>query len=384
MKAYLTSERPTPGSGAAWLGSRSTRQQWLAAPGQVCGELGWSWNRSHPWQFSGLQPWTASSLIFYNVGENSLGWAEDGLSPPRPQVQPRPRKEGSRPGGPCAAQAFADRRGKEIKKSVPPGVKGSGKTSTSLIREGFAQFFFFNLESFRQSFKSPRVGGPWSPLPGAWPSGLRAVTPTGPAPADLIIPCGASAARTSSSTASAAFCPGKAVTLRRVRAEPGWKRPRRGRGSERMQTGRRKGGQRWQEGTRRPGRGPWCPWGWDGGLAGGAGPIGWGRARAAGGVFQDDSQVGGEVTADPSWPLPGPSSLPPAPRTFGRGGGGGGVSDWSAPGRQSLFRPYSCPLAWQCVPEQVPAGAGPSGCPMILKGVMLKRKNYRAKWKDYV
>lgn len=139
-----------------------------------------------------------------------------------------------------------------------------------------------------------------------------------------------------------------------------------------MQTGRRKGGQRWQEGTRRPGKGPCCPWGWDGGLAGGSGPIGWGRARAAGGVFQDDCQVGGEVAADPSWPLPGPSSLPPTPRTFGWAG-----SDWSAPGRQSLFRPYSCPLAWQCVPEQVPAGAGPSGCPMILKGVMLKRKNYR-------
>lgn len=139
-------------------------------------------------------------------------------------------------------------------------------------------------------------------------------------PGHLTTPCGASAARTSSSTASAAFCPGKAVTLRRVRAEPGWKRPRRGRGGEGMQTGRRKGGQRWQEGTRRPGKGPCCPWGWNGGLAGGAGPIGWGRARAAGGVFQDDCQVGGEVAADPSWPLPGPSSLPPTPRTFGRAG----------------------------------------------------------------
>lgn len=102
------------------------------------------------------------------------------------------------------------------------------------------------------------------------------------------------------------------------------------------------------------------------------GTSGWGRAHRLGEGTRGGRCVPGRLPGGwrggsrPQLAVAGPLFSPPNPADV-----------WAGGVRLSLFRPYSCPLAWQCVPEQVPAGAGPSGCPMILKGEMLKRKNYR-------
>lgn len=186
VKAYLTSERPTPGSGAAWLGSRSTRQQWLAAPGQVCGELGWSWNRNHPWQFAGLQPLDSLVPHLLQRGRElagvSRGWPEPTSTPGAAQAE-----EGRKPawGSLCRA-GLCRQKGKGNQEIGAPGGERVRKDFDFPHPRRVCTIFFFLIWKVSvRAFKSPRVGGPWPPWPGAWPSGLRAVAPTGPAPADL-------------------------------------------------------------------------------------------------------------------------------------------------------------------------------------------------------